>query len=105
MNPQLIFNTSLLLSGNNCPHTGNNVITVQSNEITYTAYASGVTGAAYVTLAYPSPFFVGEFVPFTTFTITGNGYQNTMYMNTPIPGVRASVSGDGYIWLAATQQG
>lgn len=104
MNAQLEFNTTLLLNGIAAPATSKYVPVARAHELTFLVYASGLSGNALVTYSYPSPFFPGQDVPFYQQTISGEGYSDTLYMTTPIPNVKASVSGVGTFWVAATQQ-
>lgn len=104
MNSQLEFNTDLLLNGVAAPATGKMIPVSRAHELTFLVYTSGISGTAMVTYSYPSPFFAGEFVPFYQQSISGDGYSDTLFMTTPIPNVRASVSGAGTFWVSVTQQ-
>ena len=104
MNSQLEFSTNYLLSGQAAPVTGNYVGVSRSHELSFLVYASGLSGNASMIYYYPSPFFMGDDVPFYTQTISGNGYSDTLYMTTPIPHVKVAVSGVGNFWVSVTQQ-
>jgi len=97
----LFIKTSMLLTGQSAPSTGEwiNVATARDN--LFTAY--GNTSGS-VTLQYKSPFFENQGVTFYKIDISGSGYSTPAFSTSPMAEVRAISSGTGAYWTSVTQQ-
>jgi len=100
----LLFKSSLLLTGQSAPFTGNWANLASSREHLFTVYGSG---AGNITLEYKNPFgFEGDRlgVSFYSFTGVTTGYMAPAFSTSPMNEVRAISSGAGNFWVSATAQ-
>ncbi len=95
------------MSGQLTPYTGAFAPSALARQATVTIFASGVVGTSNIDLCYPSPFFDGQLVPFTTIAINTGGYFSSG-INRAIGNICARSSGvsagSGYFWVSYTQQ-
>ncbi len=96
-----VFNkTEHLLTNQPSGVTGSYVATSEGRAFSILSYGSGVDANSAIIFSCPSPFFDYQTMPFLSIPITGNGYNNTYYMQSPVAELQASLSGNGHVWVA-----
>lgn len=91
--------TLYLLSGQAAGYTGAFVNTSIGRSYALMTYGSGVNSTTILNLYCPSPFF-NESAPFLSIPVSGVGYNNIYYIQTPSLGLQASIVGSGNVWAA-----
>lgn len=95
------FNTTLLLTGNSAPATGEWIsIGKRGNENLFTVYTNG---SGIIDLEYKSPFF-DEGIVFYSIEMAQSGYADPLYSTSPFSQVRAVCRGTGQFRAAITYQ-